>query len=66
VTKEDRKRRQAQQMRARVLYELDKSANVFAERVITARKESFDRALIRELTVGHMPVRFSKEFIAEL
>jgi phosphopantetheinyl transferase (holo-ACP synthase) len=60
VTKEQRKREQAQQVRARVLHELDKSAGVFAA------KESFDRALIRELTVGHMPVRFSKEFIAEL
>lgn len=60
MTKEERKRQQAQQLRARVLYELDKSAGVFAA------KKSFDQALMTALTVGHMPVRFSKEFVAEL
>lgn len=81
MSRDARKRAQAAEVRRRLFAELDKSATVFAggnvsfgnaggnyrfNGVSYATEAEFNEALQRELTVGHAPVRFKREYTAEL
>jgi len=72
MSRDERKRAQAAEVRRRLFSELDKSAHVFANAggnfngVSYATEAEFNEALQRELTVGHAPIRFKREYTAEI